>query len=146
MDERTEVFTVRGWVGGEQIREGDLVRSINPDTGLAEWQPVESVYRRYGHSPMIHMSNAVHDSVTTPDHRWLVNRRDSQENWSRVWATTVKLNSTCRIPRAAISGDAPTDAKYGDAFVELVAWWFTEGSYRSNGCRGGRSSFACSFR
>lgn len=139
MDERTEVFTSRGWLLGNDVREGDLVRSINPATGFAEWQPVESVYRRLGQTRMIHMKNAVHDSMTTPDHKWLVNRRDSQENWSRAWITTEKLNSTARIIRAAVSGDTPTESKYTDAFVELAAWWFTEGSYCS-GYRGGQIS------
>lgn len=139
MDEQTEIFTARGWMLGDDVREGDLVRSINPETGLAEWQPVESVYRRRGRSPMVHMVNAVHDSVTTPDHRWLINRRNSREEWTLDWTTTTELNSTARIPRAAVSGDAPTEAKYADAFVELVAWWFTEGSYRTVG-NGGQIS------
>jgi DNA polymerase III delta prime subunit len=139
MDEQTEVFTARGWLRGDAVRDGDLVRSIDPDTGMAGWQPVESVYRRRGRSPMIHMVNAVHDSMTTPDHRWLVDRRDSHENWSRNWVTTARLNSTARIIRAAVSADASTEAKYSDPFVELVAWWFTEGSHCS-GYRGGQIS------
>jgi hypothetical protein len=137
MDEQTEVFTARGWLTGRDVREGDLVRSINPETGLAEWQPVESVYRRDGITPMVHMVNSVHDSMTTPDHRWLINKRDSRENWTRKWATTLELNSTARIPRAVPSADAPTEAKYLDAFVELAAWWFTEGSY-ATGLNGGQ--------
>jgi hypothetical protein len=140
MDERTEVFTARGWLFGNDVREGDLVRSVSPTTGLAEWQPVVSVYRRRGRSPMIHMVNKVHDSLTTPDHRWLINRRNSHEEWSLDWATTEHLNSTARILRAAMPGDAPADAKYADAFVELVAWWFTEGSYQSGGGNRGQIS------
>lgn len=141
MDDQTEVFTHRGWMTGDEIREGDLVRSIDPETGLAEWQPVESVYRRRGRTQMIRMVNAVHDSMTTPDHKWLINRRDDQENWSRTWSTTEKLNSTARIIRAATSSDSPEAPKYIDAFVELVAWWFTEGSYHSGRAdRGGQIS------
>jgi len=141
MDQETEVFTDRGWVTGDDITEGDLVRCLDPATGLAEWQPVQSVYRRRGRTPMIHMTNSAHDSMTTPDHRWLT---ASCFKPGLHWSTTEKLCSTHRIPRAAASSDAPRAAKYDDAFVELVAWWYTEGSYRAGSGHGG--SIGQSFR
>lgn len=136
MDDQTQVFTARGWLKGHEVREGDLVRSIDPVSGLARWQPVTSVYRRVGRTQMVHMQSTSHDSMTTLNHRWLVNDVNSG---TRRWATTTELNSRTRIPRAAMSSDAPQEAKFTDAFVELVSWWFTEGSFLSHG-RGGQIS------
>lgn len=123
MDEKTEVLTQRGWLNGFDISEGDNVRSIDPLSGATSWQSVESVYRRVGDAAMMAMSNQVVDALVTPSHRWLVSH-----SGSLTWKTTDQLSWLDRIPRAAPPCDRPTESPYPDAFVELVAWWFTEGS------------------
>lgn len=137
LDVETEVLTSHGWVDGETLKDGDLVRAIDPDTGLAGWEPVVGVYRRRGRRSMVRLNNAVHDSLTTPDHRWLVEVGNGSSVGTRRWRTTEELNSCDRIIRAARGEDCPKDITYADSMVELVAWWYCEGSYNWKG-RGGQ--------
>jgi hypothetical protein len=123
VDEETEILTRRGWLRWDEVREGDEALAMNPDTGIADWQVIESVYRKYWDArPMIAMESQLHSSLTTPDHRWLV----TDQAGRRLWRTTETLKTGHRIPLAA-PVTLPEQAKYEDDFVELVAWFWTEG-------------------
>lgn len=134
MDEQTEVLTRRGWLDGWCIREGDEVRALRSD-GLACWQPVEGVYRRVGRAKMIAHEGESHSSLTTPEHRWLA----EDTTGALRWRTSEQLCGTDRIVCAAQPADLPTESKYDDDLVELVAWWFTEGSRNGSGGQIGQS-------
>lgn len=121
-DEQTEALTARGWLRWDELEPGDLCLGMNPQTRLMEWQPVKEVYRQHRHRTMVSMESQLHSSLTTPDHKWLVVRQDG----SAVWKTTATLKTGQRIPLAGPVA-APICAKHDDAFVELVAWFWTEG-------------------
>lgn len=122
-DEQTEILTKRGWLRWDEVRVGDESLAINPATGVAGWQAIESVYRKHwDERPMISMESQVHSSLTTPDHRWLI----ADQAGRRHWRTTETLRTGHRIPVAA-PVELPIAAKYEDDFVELVAWFWTEG-------------------
>jgi hypothetical protein len=108
------------------------------------------VLRKPGMHEVIRMEGHSFSSVSTPDHRWLTNRLPNskpgtdgvklpQQLWpiasklpktSRFWTwrTTETLTADDRIPQAVPCAELPTVPKYTDAFVELVAWIWTEGS------------------
>jgi hypothetical protein len=126
VDEDTEILTRRGWIGHQDLRVGDETLAINPETGLASWQPVEAVNRFPARCrEMISIESQTHSSLTTPDHRWLV--RDYADRLR--WRTSETLTTGDRVPLAAPVEGLPTVPKYDDAFVELVAWFYTEGSW-----------------
>lgn len=123
-DEDTEIFTRRGWLTWEQVQAGDETLTIDPRTGLSEWGIIQDVYRKHRTSrDMIRLDSTVHSSVTTPNHRWLV--QDQAGDW--LWRTSETLRTGHRIPLAVPRSDLPTDPKFSDALVELVAWTYTEG-------------------
>lgn len=126
VDMETEALTKRGWVHGDDLRVGDEVLTLNHETGVSEWQPVERMNRfMVTDEPMLRMHGVGHDSLTTLNHRWAVLDREGR----RKFVTSDALNQAHRIPTAAPHVDFPTEAKYSDAFVELVAWWWTEGCH-----------------
>jgi hypothetical protein len=151
VDEDTEILTGDGWKTYGDVRPGDLALTLNHETGASQWQPVEDVYVFPAQDrEMVRMEGAGHSSLTTPQHRWPVERvfrragvgrpKDpdgtwratgksprSQQGWQRAWATTETLTYGDRIPVAAPPGDLPADPKWSDAFVELVGWFWTEG-------------------
>lgn len=118
-----EIFTRRGWLRRDQLRAGDHALGINPGTGLSEWQEIKSVNVFDGERDMVSFSSGRVSAVSTLAHRWLVNDRDG--NWA--WRTTATLRERDGIPRAAVCADLPAEPKYSDAYVELVAWAYTEG-------------------
>jgi LAGLIDADG DNA endonuclease family protein len=118
-----EIFTRRGWLRFDQLHSDDETLGINPETGLSEWQVVERVNTFEGERDMTEFRSNRHSSVSTAEHRWLV--KDRSGAWA--WRTTDSIRERDGIPRAAVCADLPSEAKYADAFVELVAWAYTEG-------------------
>jgi hypothetical protein len=155
VDEETEILTARGWMRFDQVLEGDQTLSINPVTGLSEWDTVEKVLLNPGTHDVIRIEGRSFSALTTLDHRWLTKRRSGigyKETGSKLprvlkpiehllprtsngwtWRTTSTLTADDRIPKAAPCATLPTEPKYTDAFVELVAWIWTEGSSNGRG-------------
>ena len=125
VDEQTEILTRTGWKRHNELRIGDEVRSLNHLTGLAEWDTVKDIYRATVQAePMTTLRGRSHSSMTTANHRWPVIGGGGK----RLWRTSKTLKEQDRFTLAAPSGDAPTEAKWDDAFVELLGWYWTEGS------------------
>lgn len=125
VDTETEILTQRGWLRWDELEVGDRTLGINPETGLSEWQVVREVFRRPVSTRMVHLRTRVHDSLTTGDHRWLVTTRDTA---GFQWRTTDTLTTNSQIPLGAAPGARGVPGLYEDDFVELAAWYFTEGS------------------
>jgi glycosyltransferase involved in cell wall biosynthesis len=124
VDEQTEILTQRGWLRWDEVAEGDQALGIDPAVGVSEWQEIREVYRsgRACHE-MVRLIGSGHESLTTPNHRWLI--LDAEGRWR--WSTTEVLQKDDRIPCSAPCADQPPTPKFSDAFVELVAWTYTEG-------------------
>jgi hypothetical protein len=124
VDAETEILTSQGWRTWSTVQEGDLAYTLDHVSGLAEWAPVErKVVLRPEQREVLAMEGSGHSSLTTLDHRWPIIRRSG----TRAFATSETLRSDDVVPTAA-PYPAPIDPKYSDAFVELVAWFWTEGT------------------
>lgn len=134
VDAETEILTQRGWLKYSEVTTNDQCLTLNPDTHLAEWQPVDGVHIfDDGPHDVLEMNTNGHSSMTTPNHRWLV-----QTLWGVwKWKVTEDLTQSDKILSAAPVSNLPTEPKYSDALVELLAWYYTEGhSNIRNGVRG----------
>lgn len=125
LDEETEVLTDAGWRRYDEVAVGDTILTLNHETGMSEWKPVQRMNVFDAESRTVTLMEGNEFScMSSNGHRWpVVNRRGQ-----RKWKTTETLNTEDQIPIAAMSGDRPIDAKYTDAMVEAVAWFWTEGS------------------
>lgn len=126
--EDTEILTKHGWLLHNQVMQGDEALTLNPDTGLAEWNEVKYVRRYPGTHDAIQMESNNMSSITTPDHRWLV--KDGTWASPYEFVTTEYLRQRHIIPCAAPNADIPSEPKFTDALVELVGWFITEGSWQ----------------
>lgn len=135
VDEATEILTLRGWLSCDEVAVGDIAYTLNHETGLGEWQPITDLWILPSSSrEMVAMEQSGHSSMTTLDHQWAVIR-----NGRRTWTMSRTLAQSDAFPIAAVSADQPAEPKYTDEFVELVAWFWTEGSVGGlDGRRGGR--------
>src|SRR5260221_522270 len=145
-DAEPEILTRRGWLTHDQVIEGDECLGLSQADGIARWQPILKM-NRFPAMPqgreMISMTSWGHSSLTTPNHRWLVDRRPTDKpelvtgsrgrKWGRVITTTEDLLWADHIPVAAPVANLPDEPKYADAFVELLAWFVTEGSINRHG-------------
>lgn len=59
VDRETEILATRGWLRHDQVRAADMCLTLNTDTGMAEWQPVQSVhiFGGAGPYPVIRLEN-----------------------------------------------------------------------------------------
>ena len=124
VDQETEALTQRGWLRQADLQAGDQLLTLNPETGFSEWQPCEEIHRYAGTHAVRRLEGRSHSSVTTLNHRWIVRNHGSGKLRFR---TSQELTTNDRILRAAPSASLPIDPKWSDAFVELVAWYWTEG-------------------
>jgi len=128
VDAATRIFTRdRGWVTYDALSLGDVVLTLNHDTGVSEWQPVTDMYQAdVVDEPMRRIEGRFRSSLTTMHHRWPVVTRHGD----RVWRTSETLSGSDRLILGASHVNLPTEPKYSDAFVQLVAWAVTDGSFR----------------
>lgn len=135
-DTETEILTQRGWLRYNEVVAGDQTLGLKTD-GTVEWTDISRVnVFPAKHRKMVQMSVRGHESLTTLDHRWLVERMDQNHNSTKVldryFVTSENLGKTSeRIVAARPVTNLPETPKYTDALVELVAWYWTEGCYHA---------------
>lgn len=140
VDEETEILSQRGWLTYRQLQVGDQVLTLNQQ-GLAEWQPCLDVKTYTGLHAMTRIQQRGHDSFTTPHHRWLVGYTGSDPSNPKTrrdlgfrFTTTAEMTK----PNEYVLGGAPVlnlpqEPKYQDSLVELVGWYWTEGTDQASG-------------
>lgn len=128
VDTETEIFTKRGWLRYDEVKQGDETLALDPGTGLAGWQPITEV-AVFDAQPreMVAFEANNFSALTTPDHRWLTERYHTQhKQWRWRWRTSETLTNLDRIPRARPVVDLPVREELDDSIVELVAWAYTD--------------------
>jgi hypothetical protein len=150
VDDETEILTSQGFRRYDELDENDCVLTLNHEEGQAEWQPLLAV-NVFDPKPrrMILMDGRSHSSLTTPNHRWPVVRyvrryrskvvepRSRGRQYAliaaehvRRFATSETLGYFDRIPVAAACAHLPSARTFEDDYVELMAWFWTEGYVR----------------
>lgn len=127
VDTETEILTKRGWLRYDQLKVGDEALVLSSEPYGSMWEPILNVYigpRRT--RKMLQLEGASHSSLTTVDHRWLVESQ-RRGSYKLVWKTSETLTASERIPMSAPRLDAPCNPVYPDSLVELVAWYWNEG-------------------
>ncbi|AVP43194.1 portal protein [Gordonia phage Lahirium] len=135
VDTETEILTRRGWKRYNEVSVGDEVMTLNNDLGVSEWQPIQKMnVHEAKDRTMLSMEGASHSSLTTENHRWPTRYTTSQVKGGKKFTSDYRrfrhssdLTLGDRIPLCAPPVDLPTEQKYTDAFVQLVAWFWTEG-------------------
>lgn len=135
VDTDTEILTRHGWKKYNEVSVGDEVMTLDNELGVSEWQPVQAMnVHEAKDRKMLSMEGNSHSSLTTENHRWPTRYTCAQvkdgnryESDYRRFRYSSNLTQSDRIPLCATPSDLPTDPKYVDAFVKLVAWFWTEG-------------------
>jgi hypothetical protein len=139
VDATTEILSERGWLTYDQLNEGDIVLTLNEE-GLAEWQPVQKVNIYKKQSKVIWIEQRGHSSMTTPHHRWLVGYTGFDKASGKRVTRGYRFTTTEEMtkPNEFVLGGAPVinlpdQPKVKDAFVELIGWYWAEGTDQSVG-------------
>lgn len=120
VDEETEALTQRGWLGIDDINEDDIIMSYSD--GDMKWSTMSSIYKGEYDGLMHKLTCTGLDALITPEHKKVTDRG------------LIKAEFLKETDRLILMGDAVKtvqsgDPKYSDAFVEIIGWIVTEGSY-----------------
>lgn len=130
VDDQTEIYTRRGWLHHRDLTTDDVAYTLDHDTGLGAWQPITDVHTHsVQDEPMLSIEAVGHSSLTTAEHRWpIIKRGRKVAHPRRRWTTSREgFTTSDRVPVSALHAEIPTEPKYTDEFVELLAWYYTEG-------------------
>ena len=143
----TEVLTKdKGWITYSNLREGDMIYTLDPKTKMGNWTAVRKVNRfEVYNEPMLECTGESHSSLTTLNHRWPLRSRNNTSDL--IWRTSHQIAMTTgdgpdgqrplsklriktppyRMFVSAQCQDLPTVAKYSDSLAEIMGWFTTEG-------------------
>jgi len=138
LDSETEILTSRGWKGRGRVAVGDIVYSINKQTGQMEMVPVD----RYVERPvndgerMISIRSQHVNVRTTEGHEFHIKYRDPSTGGalSRNWLTVtgaklVERRSSYALPLSAPPASPPIGVDLTDDELRLIAWFITDGGF-----------------
>ena len=107
-DEKTRALTTEGLKTYKELKPGDIVFSLNPNTGKVEEIPVKDVYTFNYDGEMIRVKDKRTDLLVTPNHRMLIVNRGGK----LVFTQAVEfLNKRYNIP-IPTPWDGYTDSDY----------------------------------
>lgn len=96
-----QALTRKGWVGYDDLKEGDEILGYNAETGLKEWTKVKGKVF-YKNSKTFEIKGKSHTYRATADHRWYVNTRSKGNTYVPKVRTTAELctgdNIVCNAP------------------------------------------------
>ena len=126
----------RGWIGHHDLSVGDVILTLNHETGESEWQPVTDIYRAEVEGEIMHrMESKSHSSLSTSGHRWPIIKVGRKVSGSRRrWTTSAEgFATTDRIPVAArLEESAGQPQNYDDDFVRLVVSYTADGMHQKH--------------
>lgn len=145
VDKETQILTESGWKFYNEIEPGTVILTLNHETGTTEWQTIDIVNKyNVSKKPLIYIDGSFHNSLTTKNHRWPILKlyqpytykgQKHNKTLSREWSTSDKLARNQQLILSAKFSDLPKTKTFSDEFVELVAWFWTEGSVNNKSCR-----------
>ncbi len=131
LSEDTEILTPDGWMGYEDVKKGDKIKTFNLKTGEIEDKEVLEMFKRDYKGEMYNLKNRIQDQLISPEHR-VVRKSFNSNNFVLESIEDVsKLKSPFIIPIAGENNKE--DAKISDEQIKLMAWIIAEGTVEKPG-------------
>lgn len=140
VDTETECLTEHGWKTVEDLKEGMLIYTKNAKTGELELKPILKVNRAKYCGP-VHVLNGTISSVTTHNHRWLVDYQIDHGKNNGGLETVVKFVESIDLTatkdpgkyKVHLTADRPClqtgKGVWTDDEVRLIGWVLTDGCF-----------------
>ena len=122
----TEILTELGWKAYTEISVGDRVYTLNRDTNLGEWQPIEEKFVYDDFDSLVSIKSRNLDLLVTDGHGIVYHKRNKTK-WETVAAGELNRVDRAYLPAAAITSDA--DLLFTDAEIRMLAWIVAEGNF-----------------
>lgn len=113
-DENTRALTTQGLKNYKELKEGELVFSLNPNTLEIEIKPIKKVIIQHYEGPMVHFKNKRVDLLVTPNHNMFI--LDSIKKLSIESANESSKRSIFYMPKGTWKGKI-------EEFYEIGGFW-----------------------
>lgn len=100
-DHETRAFTREGFKFYHQIKKGDSVLTINPETKKSEWKTVEKVIVQDYSGDMVRFKSSIVDMLVTPNHRMFFHDEFNNIAVERADLFLKKSHKRYRLPESA---------------------------------------------
>lgn len=134
-----EIFTARGWRPIGEVRDGDRLWTLSPETRRMELDVVADAWRREHHGDVVHVSTRTVDLMLTPDHRmpyvssWHYKHSGQRSLDLRAVTELADSDVLPRIP-SEWRGPEPESIRFAGRdwvtrdLMAFMGWYLTEGS------------------
>ena len=134
----TEILTKDSWKNYKEIKEGELVLTLNTNKDKSEWKPIKKIIIKKHSGKLINLKNKSSDILITPEHRILCQNssRNTQREGEKYYykdyeyRQSYNLTSQFRIPCSRKINNNKKSV-YTKDLIKLIAWIITEGSIYS---------------
>ena len=99
-DDQTEILTLEGWKGFEDLAEGEIVATLSKD-GVLEYHPIIARQKRWYEGELIAIKGRSIDLLVTPEHRLYV-RRQGKSDFELLQAGALEGEQGLVFKRGAI--------------------------------------------
>lgn len=130
----SEVYTSRGWLYFKDVKDDDLIMSLNPETRNVEWVSVTDRQQYEHKGEMVRFFNRSLDMLVTPDHRMVyINKRDGKiitrgdaTQFTKSKGAIYRSSEYDAEERETIEINGKT--YLFDVFCEFMGYWLSDGS------------------
>lgn len=136
-DELSEVYTNSGWKFFKDVKDDDLILSLNPESRNIEYTGIALNFSREYKGKMIHFFNRSLDCLVTPEHE-MVYLNKSDGRIKRISALEYTKGKGAFYRGANWFGEEVDSITIGntvfnfDAFAEFMGYWLSDGSLVRN--------------
>jgi len=126
-DEATQLLTQRGWLNYQDITDGDICLTMNKESQLMEWQPVNRKYVYNAPPEMVEIKNSNIDLLVDPSHG-LVGRDVKSKELKFFKAAKLLEGGQYDFKVSGYSTIYQTEYEVSDSMLKLLAWIYAEGT------------------
>ncbi len=125
LSDDTEILTRRGWLGIDDIANGDVVVALDTQENVWREEEVQQTvaFRHVGQ--MLRYRTRSLDALVTPDHRMVYKTHGRASPWTVAPAASLPVN--VRLPSCGAAARPEMDID--DDLLRVLAWVITDGGY-----------------
>lgn len=132
-DDQSEVYTSDGWKFFRDVRENDLILSLNPDIRDLEYVPILLNISRSYKGKMVHFHNRSYSQLVTPEHEVLCVSKQDRRTFRRITADKCGMSqpiyrSSEWVGREIIQVEVGSLSVPFRHFAEFMGYWLSDGS------------------
>ncbi|RLF63664.1 MAG: hypothetical protein DRN30_06290, partial [Thermoplasmata archaeon] len=128
-DDKTEILTPNGWVNGLEIEAGDVVGTMNKETGEFDWNEVNGKVEYDNYKELYQLETKLVSICTTDQHGMLYSSR-TEEGSEKIKECTMEELSQKRSAKLPVTIQSRLVNKKNLLLQRWLIWVVTDGSIR----------------